>query len=201
MKSTQDYKKVLVSFVQVVLFLFLAFGGFLKKVAPPDETSPSYHVGVLSFLVLIMLLIVSAVARRAPGPKYRRAWLSAGVVCFVLAIPSALVYPRMLHKYTYPSPENPSRLRVKGSDTDLQKIAKEWVQEQPLEPDASDLVRKFPPGQVWTKESIEHATTILLVSYGSLVLSLATAIFCLIEANADARLSPSAEDTKTKKAI
>jgi hypothetical protein len=189
MRSATDYKKVLVSFVQVVLFLFLAFGGFLKKIAPPDETNPSYYVGILSFLVLIILLIVSAIARRAPGAKYRRAWMSVGILCFALAIPSALIYPRMIQKYTYRSPEKPTQLRVKGSKDGLQKAVKEWLQEQPVELDPSDLVRKFPAGQVWTPESIEHARMILLVSYGSLVLSLASAIFCLIEANADARLN------------
>jgi hypothetical protein len=182
----KDYKNLLASFVQVVVFLFAAFGGFLKNIAPPDETNPSYYVGIVSFLVLIILLIVSAISRRAPGAKHRRAWLSAGIVCFVLAVPSALVYPRMLHKYTYPFPlEKPTEVRVNGSQNGLTEVAKEWVKENPLESSPAVLARKFPPGQVWTQKSIEHARTILVISYSSLVLSLATAIFCLIEANAD----------------
>ena len=188
MKSIKDYKKILISFVQVVVFLFLAFGGFLAKVAPPDEAQTSYYVGILSFLVLITLMIVSAVARRAPGPKYRRAWIIAGVVCFVLAIASALLYPRMLDKYTYRyPPERPTQVRVKGSDNDLTEVAREWARENPLESSPAVLARKLPEDDIWTRDSIEHAKTILLVSYGSMVLSLATAIFCLIEANAEAR--------------
>lgn len=188
MTSIKDYKNLLASFIEVVVFLFASFGGFLRNIAPPDETNPSYHVGIVSFLVLIILLIVSAVSRRAPGPRHRWAWMSAGIVCFVLAVPSAFLYPRMLHKYTYAYPlEKPTEVRVNGSESGLTEVAKEWVRENPRESSPAVLARKFPPGQVWTQESIERAKTILLFTYSSLVLSLATAIFCLVEANADSR--------------
>jgi hypothetical protein len=181
----KDYKSLLASFIEVVVFLFASFGGFLKNSAPPDETNPSYYVGIVSFLVLIVLLIVSAVSRRVPGARHRWAWMSAGIVCFVLAVPSAFLYPRMLHEYTYPFPlEKLTEVRVHGSESGLTEVAKEWVKENPLDSGPAVLARKFPPGQVWTQESIEHARTILLMSYSALVLSLATAIFCLIEANA-----------------
>jgi len=183
MMPTDKYRKTLVSVVQIVLFLFLAFGGFLKKVAPPDETNPDFYVGIVSFFVLIVLLIISAVARRLPGARNRRVWLIAGIGGLLLAITCALIYPRVLHTYTYSSADNPGQLRVKGSDQGMKKAVKEWLQDQPYEPDASELVRKFPPGQVWEKEAIESAKTTLLVSYGALVLSLAVSIFCLLEAN------------------
>jgi hypothetical protein len=183
--TMKDYKNLLTSSIEVVVFLFASFGGFLKNIAPPDETNPSYYVGIVSFLVLIVLLIVSAVSRRAPGPRHGWAWVSAGIVCFVLAVPSAFLYPGILHKYTYAFPlEKPTEVRVHGSESGLTEVAKEWVKENPLDSSPAVLARKFPPGQVWTPESIEHARTILLVSYSSLILSLATAIFCLIEANA-----------------
>jgi hypothetical protein len=185
MRSLVAYKKVLVSLIQVVLFLFLAFGGFLKRVAPPDEANPGFYVGIVSFFVLIILLVIAALARRLPGARNRRGWMLGGIACFLVAIPCAVIYPKMLHKYTYASPDYPRRLRVKGSDDGLTKVVKEWLQEQPYVPDASELVRKFPPGQVWEKEAIERARTTLLLSYAALVLSLATSIFCLLEANAE----------------
>jgi hypothetical protein len=186
MKSIKDYKRLLVSFIQVVLFLFVAFGGFLKRIAPPDETGSSYYVGILSFLVLIVLLIVSALARKTPGPKYRRAWTAAGIVSFILAVPSAFLYPRIMDSYTYHYPmEIPNRIYVKGQDSDLTDVAKAWIKENPLDSSPGVLARKFPAGLVWKQESIEHAKTVLLAGYASLVLSLATALFCLIEANSD----------------
>jgi hypothetical protein len=188
MKSTKDAKKLLISLGQIVVFLFSAYGGFLKKIAPPDEAGTSYAVGVLSFLVLIVLLIIAAAARRAPGLKFRKAWLAAGVVCFALAIPSAFLYPRMLDKYTYPyPPEKPSESRVKGADTELTQDAKEWIQENPRETSPGTLARKLPKDDIWTPASVEHARSVLLGTYALLVLSLATAIFCLLEANAGGR--------------
>jgi len=187
----KGYKNLLASFIEVVVFLFASFGGFLSKIAPPDETNPSYYVGILSFLVLIILLIVTAISRSKPGATHRRVWLTAGIVCFVLALPSAFLYPRMLHRYTYPFPlEKPTEVRVNGSESGLTEVAREWVRENPLDSSPAVLARKFPPGQVWTQESIERARTILLVNYSLLVLSLATAIFCLIEANTNGERGP-----------
>ncbi|WP_263350615.1 hypothetical protein [Acidicapsa acidisoli] len=191
MKTARDGRKIIVSLVQVVLFLFTAFGGFLKKIAPPDETQPGYHVGLLSFLVLIILLTISALARQAPAAKYRRAWTIAGIVCFVIAILSGFLYPRMLDRYTYAyPPEKPTQIRVKGLDSGLTDVAREWIQEHPLESSPGTLARKLPKENIWTPESIEQAKTILLCSYGSLVLSLAAAIFCLIEANPATKAKP-----------
>jgi hypothetical protein len=188
MKSVKDSKKLLTSLGQVVVFLFSAYGGFLKRIAPPDETGTSYAVGVLSFLVLIVLLIVSAAARRAPGTKYRKAWLTAGIVCFAIAIPSALLYPKVLDKYTYSyPPEKPTEFRIKGDDTALTQDAKEWIQENPRDASPGTLARKLPKDDIWTPTSIEHSRSVLLGAYALLVLSLATAIFCLLEASVIAR--------------
>jgi hypothetical protein len=187
MNRIGNYKKILTSFVQVVLFLFSAYGGFFKKIAPPDDTKAGYAVGILSFFALIALLITSAIARLAPGPKYRRSWTTAGVAFFAVAIPFAFLYPQMLDKYTYADPfEKPSQIRLRGSDNDLTDDAKQWVKENPRDKNPAFLARKLPRGDVWTPESIEHGRTMMLVTYAALVLSLATAIFCLLEANLDA---------------
>jgi len=184
--SMNRYRSLLASSIEVVVFLFAAFGGVLGKVAPPDETNPSYVVGVVSFLVLILLLIVSAFSRRARDRKKHGAWIAAGLASFLIAVSSAFLYPKMLHKYTYPYPlEKPTEVRVNGSESGLTELAKEWLRENPLDSNPGVLVRKFPPGQVWTQESIEHARTVLLTTYSLLVLSLATAIFCLVEATTD----------------
>jgi hypothetical protein len=190
MNGIGAYKRTLVPLVQIVAFLFLAFGGFLKHLAPPDETNPEFYVGIVSFFVLIILLAIATIARKVPGAQNRRAWLIAGIGCFLVATVSTAVYPRMLHKYTYWSAEDPRQLRVKASDEGFTKIVKEWLRDQAYEPEASDLVRKFPPGQVWEKGAIESAKSKLLISYASLVLSLASAIFCLLEANSDAHRNP-----------
>lgn len=179
----RNHKVLLTTLVQGVTFLFAAFGGFLKQIAPPEETGASYAVGILSFLSLIVLLIVSALARLGSGRKFRRAWIVAGAVVFASAIPPSLMYPTALRSYTWTYPQtNPIR-RVRGSDVDFTQDVKDYLNENPGQSsDPQALAFKFDLNDLWTPESISRASTKLLVLYAWLVLSVSTSIFCLLEA-------------------
>src|SRR6266851_1024902 len=110
-------KKRLATFIQVVVFLFAAFGGFLKNIAPPAQTNPKFAVGLSSFLVLILLLIVSAVAAGSPEKKARKTWITVGGVLFLVAITAGILYPWTLDKLTYaypPPPDAPEAWHVNG---------------------------------------------------------------------------------------
>ena len=48
--------------IQVVIFLFSAFSGFLKNIVPPEETVSGFAVGFASMLSLCVLLFVSFLA-------------------------------------------------------------------------------------------------------------------------------------------
>jgi hypothetical protein len=181
----KNYKRLEVWAVQVVTFLFAAFGGFLTRIAPPDQTGASYDVGILSFLVLVLLLIISALAKQAPSKAYRKRWLAAGAVCFLLALPGAVLYYETWQEntYSYP-PEKPMVQHVRGSDKDRAELAQNWVREHPNEASPADLEANMPYEKIWKPEAIARANRRLLLNYGWVVLSLATATFCLIEANA-----------------
>ena len=102
--------------------------------------------------------------------------------------PFALIYPRVFDKYTYADPsEKTGNIHIKGSDDGLTEDAKEWVRQHPRDNSPELLVSKFPKGDVWTSGSIEHTKRVMFVTYTCLVMSLATAIFCLLEANVDVR--------------
>ena len=176
------YKKLLASFIEVVTFLLAAFSGFLKNVAPPDATGASYDVGILSFLLLIVLLTISAMSRLARRPMGRK-WLVAGVVCFVLALPAAYGYPKILRAHTYAPKFDAKTRHVKASSEYLTKPAKQFADEHPTESSAADLEQNFAYDDIWTKEGLELAEQKLLLGYAWLVLALCTAIFCLVEAN------------------
>jgi hypothetical protein len=180
----RDYKSLLISFVEVVAFLLASFGGFLKTIAPPEQTGAPYAIGILSFLVLVLLLIISALARSAPGEKFRRNWIIAGAVAFVTALPPAVFYPRALGRYTwaYP-PENPVQ-RLRGLDKDFTRQVKDFLKDNPDQNKPEILARNFDIDGIWTAESLIRASTKLLLLYAWLVMSLATAVFCLLEANA-----------------
>ena len=181
------YRTRLTLAIQVVVFLFSSFGGFLGDIAPPEETGVRYVVGILSFLTLLALLTISAIARLSPGPRFRKRWIIAGVASTMLAIPAAVRYAEAIRTYTWAYPSGGSVRRVRGDD--YSDLVKAYLQEN--EGQSSDpklLASKFELSDLWTAESISRASTRLLVLYGWLVLSLATAVFCLLEANSVARV-------------
>lgn len=182
----RNYRALLTSFIQVVTFLFTCFSGFLRHIAPPDQTGAGYPIGILSFLALLVLLFVSALARGAPGSKYRRAWILAGACALVLAIPPAFLYPRAIEMYTWSYPPEKPVQRIRGLDSDFSPLVKTYLREHPGESsDPQNLARKVENlSDLWTPESLVNARTRLMVLYAWLVLSLAAAVFCLLEGNA-----------------
>jgi len=179
----RDYKKLLTSFIEIVTFLLAAFGGFLKQIAPPEETGSTYAVGLLSFLVLIALMIISALARGTPGAKFRRNWILAGTAAFLVAIPPSFLYPSARQQYTWSYPPGSAVQRIRGGDADFTPEVKAFLRDHPEESSPQKLARKFDLDEIWSSESLRQARTRLLALYAWLVLSLATAVFCLLEAN------------------
>lgn len=178
----KDYKKRLTSFIEVVIFLLAAFGGFLKNVAPPIRPGASYAVGILSFFMLIVLLIISALARRQASSSTRKKWLIGGIALFVVAVASGLEYPVVLGEYTYPERADLQDRKVCASDVYLTSHARQYKQTNPSA-NAEDLEQNLPDGDIWLAQGIKRAEMTLLVTYVVFVLSIAGAIFCLLEAN------------------
>jgi hypothetical protein len=177
-------KKLLTTFVEVVVFLFTAFGGFLTNLAPPPQTNASFAVGIGSFFVLIVLMLVSAIAREAPAKRHRRRWIKAGAVCFIIALPLGLFYPWVIGKLTYPYPplpDQPVAQHVNGWE--LTDTAKNFIKENPGNYSPGELEMNLPYEEIWTDSSVSKAKMILLFHYTALILTLSTAIFCLLEAN------------------
>ena len=177
----KDYKKRLTSIIEIVIFLFAAFGGFLKTVAPPIRPGASYAVGISSFFMLIVLLITSAVARRQASPGTRKKWLIAGIALFLVAVASGLGYPVVLGEYTYPERADLQGRKICASDVYLTSDARQYKQTNPSA-NAEDLEQNLPDGDIWSAQGIKRAEMTLLVTYVAFVLSIAGAIFCLLEA-------------------
>jgi hypothetical protein len=178
------YKNLLATFIEVVVFLFAAFSGFLSNIAPPVYPNISYAVGISSFFVLIILLIISAVAQKKSPSTYRRSWIRAGVVAFIVALPAGLIYPWTLGKLTYtypPPPDKAMAWRVNGWELTAQ--AQQFIRENPGNYSPAQLELNLEYEDIWTENSVSKAKMILILNYTLLVISLATAIFCLLEAN------------------
>jgi hypothetical protein len=175
----RNYKALLASFIEIVTFLFASFGGFLGKIAPPQQTQAPYAVGMMSFLTLIILLIISAISRSVAIKKYRRNWIIAGTLAFLTALPPTFLYHEALVEHTWTLPGENS-LRVRG---DYTEGVKDFLRLHPEEGTPEKLIQDFDINEIWTEDSLRHAESKLVRLYAWLVLSLSTAIFCLLEAN------------------
>src|SRR6266567_6031324 len=166
----KDYKRIAAWAIEIATFFFAAFGGFLTKIAPPDQTGASYDVGVMSFFVLIVLLAISAAARGKQTEANRRRWMMAGIACFLLALPAVLLYRTAWEEntYSYP-PEKPLQQHVRGSDADRTLLAEDWVREHPGDSSPAELEANLPYNQIWKPESIARANRRLLLTYGWVV--------------------------------
>jgi hypothetical protein len=179
----KDYKGVLVWAVEVVTFITAAFSGFLTRIAPPDQTGASYAVGIVSFLLLITLLIVSALGRQTTRAR-NNLWIIAGGCCLAMAIPAAFLYSGQLDRYTYwYPPEKPVARHVQASADDLTELARDYVLRNPNDSSAAQLELNLPSDEIWNKKAVARTSRKLLLTYVWLTMSLATAVFCLIEAN------------------
>lgn len=178
----RSYARLLTVLVQITVFILGAFGSFLTKAAPPSAVGAFYPVGMMSFLMLILLLIISVLSERADGPNAWARWLLAGIVFFLLAIPAGFVYPALLGRYTYPSTVAIQDRKVNASDEFLTPEAAAYKRASTPPPSRKDLEESLPDGKVWTPAGLARARLLLLGGYAWLVLSLSGAIFCMLEA-------------------
>jgi nicotinamide riboside transporter PnuC len=170
---------LLVKGIEIVGVLFAAFGGFLVGMAPPQAADAKFAVGLSSFLALIILFIISALAKR----KYRRAWLIiAGVLAFVILF-AGYYYKTNYDALTFEYPPGSTQVEhIAG--TELTQEAREYKESHPGISNAQ-LLAKFGglenKGEVWMEESVSKGRTKLIGIYVFLVLAIASAIFALTE--------------------
>ena len=174
---------LLARMVQLVTFLFAAFGGVLTGIAPPEEARVGFAVGIGSFLSLGVLLFVASVSHGLSRRIYKRRWLIASAAAFVCALVLAMVYYCAVLRYTfsYPTENSPDKY-VAG--TEMTPAARDYLVQDPGRSVAA-LVLDFggleQRSEVWTAASRRRASLILMGLYIALVISLATSIFCLTE--------------------
>ena len=169
--------------IDVVAVLFLAFGGFLTNFAPPEETDSKAAVGIASFIALIVLLLVSLLAKNKLPAKYRALWLTFALIFFAVTVVVGFSYNKRLHELTfsYP-PESTKPQYVRGSV--LTPEAQVYWSENPQKT-TSQVVADFGglPNRelVWTSNSILESRLLLTKGYVLFVLALSCTIFGLVE--------------------
>lgn len=106
-------RTVLTKGLQLVGILFAAIGGFLAGIAPPQAADARFAVGLSSFLALIVLFVISAIAKT----HRKTPWLGTAVICFVFSILGGFYYWSNLSDLTYPyPPENTVSDHIAGTE-------------------------------------------------------------------------------------
>jgi hypothetical protein len=187
--STKEREKgtgsnsILVKSIQVVTFIFAAFGHFLHDIAPPEEGGTQFAVGISSLLALCVLLYVSAISKNLPSKKFKRAWLIAAGAFMVMALSTALLYQSNFLKYTFRFPHDHSEEIYFGGTAYTAK-ATQYRQENPgksIQQVLLDFGGLEARTTIWPEHSIRAAMLWLTTSYIAFVLSVAAAIFSLTE--------------------
>ena len=147
--------------VQVVAFLFAAFGHYFVDIAPPDD--PSALVGLASMLTLSFLILVS-VALRKPSKRRRRIWLATAVVLTVFGGALGVSYQLTLRATTFIYTGDHSR-HVAGSV--LTPAAQRLVQEKPFlsTNDKLLLSAQGDEEKIWSADSLQRAHFWLISEY------------------------------------
>jgi hypothetical protein len=174
--------KSLAKFVQIVIFLFAAFGGFFKDIAPPVQTNSKLAVGLGSFLVLIVLLMMSAIAHHVAAARNYKRWLVAGCIFFILAVISGPSYLWTLNRLTYYYPPG-VRAERKVQGFELTPIAKDLEDREHRQYSPAELELNLEYADIWTTRSLAQVELLLLSNYLCVILSISAAIFCFLEIN------------------
>jgi hypothetical protein len=181
-KSTGG-NRILVKSIQGVMFIFAAFGGFLRDIAPPEEGGTRFAVGISSVLALCVLLYVSAISKKLHLKEFKTTWLIAAGAFMVVALIAALLYQSNFLKYTFHFPYDDSE-EIYFGGTAYTATATQYRQENP-EKSIQQVLLDFggleARRKVWPERSIRAAMLRLTLSYIAFVLSIAAAIFSLTE--------------------
>nr|WP_319393426.1 hypothetical protein [uncultured Desulfobacter sp.] len=178
-----DSKNVLSKGIQVVAFLFAAFGGFLLKIAPPGGITLHFAVGISSIASIFILLFITSVMKNQPQISYRKFWLSISAVSFFVVMGSSLLYFLNFSQMTFTFPPGSEEFRY-TSGTILTPSAVDYLKENPLKT-ISELVADFGgPAHaelIWIRHTIQRSNFILILNYIFVLLSVSTMLFCLTE--------------------
>lgn len=176
-----DIRTVVAKMMEIVVFLFAAFDGYLEQLAPTEGFSTQPALGIASFATLVLLLAISALALRFGRPSHGVYWFLAGVVLSAACWQAYRVYTESYAELTVVYSYDPQKRRqVRG--TVLMPDAGAVAEKRGL--GAGKLFDHFNGDRekVWTAESIRTAEGRLQREYVFFVLALAATIFCLIEA-------------------
>lgn len=197
---------LLTTLVQVVVFVFAAFNGYLANIAPPlsraGGLSAPETVGFASFVALFAFLLVKMwLTDRAITQRVRVwKWVATGTALAFVAV--AIMYAERLSALTFHHPKDDGSLVREVAGTQVTSAFKAAVDalrqsQQGREPTAEELVRKSGLSidridTLWEPASIRAAHDQLVIWYVVMVALLALGLAISAEAIVAAQVSVAA---------
>lgn len=184
--------KLLSSAVAVVVCVFAVFGGVLSNIAPP-VANVATKVGLASFVLLALLLLIALWSKDRIGSKYNKVAIVVGGICLAIGIALWLCYDRVGANYIFTYPPPPSVVSTRYIRGELTESGKKVVGNGTVSEAIMDNGGlAFVTGQqlLWTESSqrdVEFGLTALYMLFVSL---LGTAVFCFLVRLVDPQTIP-----------
>ena len=167
--------------------LLMAFGSFLTNIVPPAESSAAFPVGVASFILLFVFLLIRFTLHYKWSVKKRmKIWITVASISILLFVGSVSFYFRIFSESIYRHGDGTLFVKgdclTHGAAIVKDDLAKEMdiVTDQRLVAEFGNPRKDITVLQkVWTKSSIDRARSELVVSYVILVTSIGCAILAL----------------------
>lgn len=180
---------LLAAAVAFIVVLFGTFGGFLTDIAPPDSlvggAHTSFSVGLASFVALLLLLLLQALATAVvPTGWARIGWIVLAAAAGVVFAIAALSYNESLQARTFfhaPREGGDPVRYVEG----LQHtpLAEAYIKQHPFATpeELLEAGHTDDPTVIWTKESLLNRGSILVRLYQVVVVALCVSLFSLLQ--------------------
>jgi hypothetical protein len=193
--SISDTKAALATIAEIVTFLFAAFDGYLKLIAPPVSRvggmDAAASVGFASFAALLIFLYAKVWIRASASPMGRRIWMVATGTLIAAYLGVGFQYQSVVdrHTFLFPIGQTNGTREVYGNElTDVGKqLTGAFALRNKRQPLPAELIQGA-GGRIeqtlltiWTSRSIQAAHDSLVLWYVLFVVVLATAIASLLE--------------------
>jgi hypothetical protein len=183
-------KVVLKYAIEIVIFVFGLFGGFLFKITPPQDEALGFTLGISQMLTLLLLLAIAVLTSRrfvADRNKTIKAWVFFAVLSLAAFIVVAFLYKRDLEKHSFRLPYGNVVIRT----DQLTKDAADWCAEHKFS-SAEECLQKIVQKRftlediteyhrLWDEPSVLKARSKLYRGYILLVAFFCISLFSLVE--------------------
>lgn len=169
--------------IKLVLVFFAMAGGFWRDISPPEAPSIHFSTGIAITLLLVISLLIQALTGPSLSSRVQFALKSIAVTLLIISVIFSWIYYRSFHQLTFAYPPNSSEEERYIKGLKFEAPALEYLAKHPYASDA-ELVMEIGIENInliWTQDSINEATGILVLQYIALVSAFCSTLLILVE--------------------